>query len=191
MSDVAALSKHLRYGEKLLWHVSESAERKKAWFMRWRLRALLMMLVCAALGVLAGYRFYQTIRELMASYELGAAIAAVLFFAFSAAMIIGAVLTGWGSMELGKEASTNVGRPLLYAITNQRVFSIDANGQLDEQIAAADIAEIKRGGESQRNAIIIKHADKSKKYSDIIIDRIDDPNGVYARLQKTFLELSK
>jgi hypothetical protein len=176
---------HLRPGERLVWSADASPALRKADLDRARLIAGFTAGASAIIAVLLTARFLETIVPGSAppypGLNLGAAVAAPLYFAFALAM---AALALWGIRRLNPKAPAATH----FAATSQRLLALDAAGAVVDEMPAAEFHGVIAGGRRKTPDLYVLRKNDDKEERVFAIEHIEKPLEAKAVIEQTFME---
>ena len=176
-----AWTPHLKPGERLVWSAEASPALRKADLSRARLIGGFTAGGSTVVAVLLTARFLETIFPGHATPNLGAAVAAPLYFAFALAM---AALALWGLRRLNPKPPAAV----RYAVTSQRLIALDATGSVIDEMPAADVNGVIAGGRRNTPDIYVLRRGDDKEERVFAIEHIDRPLEAKAIIEQQFPE---
>jgi len=176
-----AWTPHLKPGERLVWSAEASPALRKADLARSRLIAGFTAGGSTIVAVLLTARFLETIFPGHSTPNLGAAIAAPLYFAFALAM---AALALWGIRKLNPKPPAAV----RFAVTDARLIALDAAGAVVDQMPAAEVSGVIAGGRHKTPDVYVLRKGDPKEERVFAIEHIDNPLEAKAIIEQQFPE---
>ncbi len=181
MDDTALWRPHLKPGERIVWSAAASDALRRADQSRVRLQSGAWAIATGGLAIFSGYRFYEAVFTGTGQPDLSAAVAAPLFFALAAAL---------GAASAFLFARLGIAPPpeRHYAATNLRLMSAGADGQLSDEIAAADIAGAMFDNDRKPASILVLRRNDDASETSFCIEYVDDLAAVRTMINATFPE---
>lgn len=175
------LAPHLRPGEHLVWNAMASAARMRSARMRMQALCALSAAGACLLALFFAYRFLQSVGA-YASSDIAASLTTPLYGVFS--IVMAALTLGSASRLTLKPAGAN-----LFAITNLRLFSLDPQGRMSDEIFADDIEDVVAGGRASAPDIYVVRRNDPDERRSFVLEYLDRPLEAKAIIEETFLPL--
>lgn len=169
---------HLASGEPLLWSASASAALRKAELHRQRLFFGLTGCLCLLIALTLALRFLESLILTATTPSLLAAFTP-LYLVFALAM---AALALWGFRRMAVDPH----RAAHFAMTPARLFAVDRDGVLVDEILASEVDGVVAGGRRRNYDLYVLRRGDPQEERTFAMQHLERPLEVKAIIEATF-----
>lgn len=190
----------LRPGERVLWNAPASAAVRDAAHRHSQRMTLLTSVVCAASGSFMAWKAYESVMRLLTRSSTASAsdtliwavaltVADALFWGALAVLTLRIGVASaqhyflTGAVHRKTSAWTSH-----YVLTDQRVFCIDENGDLTDEIEGRDVVAVTLEEKPRPPTVLVEDrtGDDEDKY--FLLTNLEHPQIAKTKIEETFLE---
>jgi hypothetical protein len=189
MSGADVFLSQLRTGERVLWNAPGSAAVRDAWHRRSQRRNLLRAAGSVIVGAFCVWIAFERGRAWLAQpADIPSAFSAALLLALAALMMFCCVML----VRLYRQASTmhriTSTRHSHYVLTDQRLFYVDQEGELVDEIARHEVVAVELDEETNPPAILVERRTAEEEDKHLLLLNLEQPHVAKAKIAETFLE---
>ena len=188
---------HLRTGERVLWHAPESATVRDAEYSRSQRTALLHAAVSTVAGVFMVWKACEGVIVLLtrpATASTSDTFGWAVFAAVGGALMWGAFAVPLLRISVASTRYYFLARATLradrlghYVLTDRRIFCVDENGDLIDQIEAREIVAVD-SDDFRSSTLLIERRIPGDKDTHLILGNLEQPHVAKVKIVETFLE---